>query len=182
MARQKTLITAEQLLRMRDDGQAYELLDGVLVEMSPPGGRHGAVGGNAYFLLRGYLDAQDLGTVLPEIGVLLARYPDRVRAPDVCVLLGKHVSAADFPYGYLEHVPEFIIEVASPNDRPAEIRRKVDEWLRSGARLVWLIDPAERTIFAYRSDEPVRIYREGDSVDGAPVLPDFRVAVAAFFA
>lgn len=37
------LVTAEQLWRMLDDGQRYELLDGELRMMSPAGAQHGIV-------------------------------------------------------------------------------------------------------------------------------------------
>jgi Uma2 family endonuclease len=40
MAVQKSLLTADDLLKMPDDGWRHELLDGVLLRMSPTGGRH----------------------------------------------------------------------------------------------------------------------------------------------
>jgi Uma2 family endonuclease len=92
------------------------------------------------------------------------------------------VSASIAGSGYLDRVAESIVEVVSPNDRPGDMREKVDEWLRSGAGLVWLIDPGRRTISVQRPGEPAILLREGDTIDGAPVLPNFSVAVSAFFA
>ena len=40
----RTLVTADELLRMPDDGKRYELIEGELIEMAPAGGRHGNIG------------------------------------------------------------------------------------------------------------------------------------------
>lgn len=181
MAKQKTLVTAEELLRMPDDGRCYELLDGVLVEMSPPGERHGAVTGNVYHILRTYVDAHGLGRVLTEIGIFLRHNPDRVRAPDVCFIAGDRIPAGVAPPGFRERVPDLIVEVISPFDRPGEVEQKVAEWLRAGARLVWAVDPEKRTLRVHRGGEGVRTLTEEDMIGGEPVLPGFNVSVRDFF-
>ena len=39
----RTLITADELLQMPDDGKRYELIEGELIEMAPAGLRHGEI-------------------------------------------------------------------------------------------------------------------------------------------
>src|SRR5438034_9079344 len=45
VAVERKLMTAEELLRLSDDGMRHELLDGELRTMAPAGGPHGRSGG-----------------------------------------------------------------------------------------------------------------------------------------
>ena len=74
MAAERELVTAEELLRLPDDGQRRELIDGELRCMAPAGGPHGQEGGRLFVRLGHYVDANGLGEVfLAETGFLLGR-------------------------------------------------------------------------------------------------------------
>ena len=182
MTTAKLLLTAEDLLKLPDDGRFYELLDGELVEMSPPGGAHGKVTLMVGYHLLAHVKANELGEVLAgDPGIILRRNPDRVRAPDVCFIARERLPAGGIPAGYLEVVPDFIVEVVSPGDRAAEVQEKAEEWLRAGARLVWVLYPKTRSILAYQGLASARVYADADTITGAPVLPDFSIGVAELF-
>ncbi len=182
MATQGKLLTAEDLLCMPEDDFRYELLDGVLVKMSPPGALHGSVGGNAHALLWLYLRQHPIGRVFDEVGVILRRNPDRVRAPDVSFLAAERIPAGGIPRGYLEVVPDLVIEVLSPTDRRREVEEKIHEWLQGGARIVWLLDPDRRTVTVYEGGRPPRVLSESETLTAEPVLPGFSVPVGELFA
>jgi Uma2 family endonuclease len=55
-----TLMTADELLQLSDDGYRHELIDGVLKRMTPAGGLHGVVMGRIHGLLFGYLRQEGL--------------------------------------------------------------------------------------------------------------------------
>jgi Uma2 family endonuclease len=60
---------------------------------------------------------------------------------------------------FLPICPEFVIELMSPSDRLPAAQQKMEEWVRAGVELAWLIQPDEKTIFIYRagrSDAEVR--------------------------
>jgi len=50
--------------------------------------------------------------------------------------------------------PEFVIEVMSPSDRLKSAMEKMQEWLRGGVDLAWLIDADEKTVYIYRAGQP----------------------------
>lgn len=178
----KTLLTAEDLFELPDDGRRYELLDGELKEMTPPGGEHGGVEANLTYLLNAHVRERGLGRVLSgDPGVFLRRNPDRVRAPDVCFIAAGRLPGDKPPAGYLEIVPDLIIEIISPNDKASDVQQKIEEWLAAGAKLVWALYPATHSIVAYRSLTDIRVYTEADTIDGSPVLPDFTCKVAELF-
>ena len=171
-------LAADDLFRLQDDGHRYELLDGGLVEMAPTGGKHGRASAKVAQLLLNHVEPDDLGEVLSnEPGIVLQRNPDRVRAPDVCFIARHRVPAEELPGGYLDSVPDLIVEVISPTDRATEGPAKIEEWLRAGARLVWAVFPNTRSVVAYQSFTDIGVTTETDTLDGAPVLPGFACPV-----
>ena len=80
------------------------------------------------------------------------------------------------------YCPDFVVEIRSPSQfRPsdlAELRDKMREYMDSGAKLGWLIDPLERTVRIYRAGaaDP-ELLADPETLDGADVLPGFVFAV-----
>ena len=50
--------------------------------------------------------------------------------------------------------PEFVVEVMSPSDRLKSAKEKMQEWLRGGVDLAWLIDGDAKTVYIYRAGQP----------------------------
>lgn len=67
--------------------------------------------------------------------------PTRFRIPDVCV-----VSAAIERERIITHPPLLCVEVLSPEDRPARMRTRVQDFLHMGVPEVWIFDPDTRTV------------------------------------
>ena len=157
----------------------YELDDGVLITMPPPGDGHATKQAR---IIRYLFDAQDLGLgeVRGEVGVLLRRDPDRVVGPDASFILAASLPVRRSREGYLETIPELIVEVRSPNDTRPEVAAKNQEYFDSGVQVVWLIDPATRTLSACNADGSVQLFRDGDTLT-CPLLPGFGVAVRLVF-
>ena len=137
MSAQKTLLTAEELLRLPGTGYRYELVKGELIKMPPAGAEHGGVSIKIASRLNVYVEAHKLGAVFAaETGFWLRRDPDTVRAPDAAFLTQERLSEGRLPKGYFEGAPDLVVEVVSPNDTASEVQAKVEDWLRAGARLV----------------------------------------------
>ncbi|MCH8311162.1 MAG: Uma2 family endonuclease [Chloroflexi bacterium] len=77
--------------------------------------------------------------------------------------------------------PDLAVEVVSPSDTAAEVNAKVEEYLKAGTRLVWVVYPDSRSVMVYRSLREVELLREGDELDGRPVFEDFHVLVDELF-
>lgn len=181
MATEQKLLTAEELWELPDDGLRRELLDGVLVEMSPTGRKHARSMSKMARVLGAHADETGSGEVYcGDLGILLRRNPDRVRAPDVCFISNERLEGANED-GYIEVVPEFVIEIVSPGDRASEVQAKIEEWLRAGAVLVWAAYPRTRSIHAFRGGSETRVYGPAETIGAAPVLPEFSVRVADLF-
>jgi Uma2 family endonuclease len=177
----KTLLTAEDLLRLPDSGRWYELVKGELVEMTPVGLEHGDLAALVLSRLRYYVEAHQLGLAAMEVGFFIERAPDTVRAPDVCF-----ISAARLPSGrregYFEGAPDLAVEVISPGDVAVEVEAKVQDYLSHGTRLVWVVHPRTRTVTTYHPDGSARVLRAGDMLEGEDVVPGFQLALSELFA
>jgi Uma2 family endonuclease len=73
--------------------------------------------------------------------------------------------------------PDFVIELRSPSDRLKDLHEKMQEYLANGVQLGWLIDPLEKRVYIYRSDQPVVTLEDPVTVSGDPVLPGFILPV-----
>lgn len=183
MATSARLMTADELLNMPDDGLRYELIEGELIELTPPPGTlHGSVAGNAYLELRSFVDRQVLGRVFAaETGFRISANPDTVRAPDAAFVAADRLPEGDLPEGYLAFAPDLLVEVVSPSDRASDVQEKVHRWVDAGARLVWVAYPTTKSVAAYRSRTEVTIVEGEELLDGAPVLDGFSIPVSRLF-
>ncbi len=173
-------LSARELLLLGNIGPC-ELIKGEVKMNAPAGWRHGEVALQIGNLLCNYVKAHDLGKICAaETGFLISHNPDTVRAPDAAFVRKGRIPKEGIE-GYLPFAPDLAVEVVSPNDRWSEIEEKVMEWLNSGTRLVWVIDPRTRTIHVYRSPKEVSLLLEQDMLGGEEVLPGFSVAVIEVF-
>ena len=116
-----------------------------------------------------------------DLGVRLERDPDTVREPDIAFISAERLSLdADVP-GYLELVPDLVVEVASPSDSRREINEKASMWLEYGVQLVWVPFPDTRTVDVYCADSATVTLNEDDTLDGSDVLPGFTCRVSEIF-
>ena len=83
---------------------------------------------------------------------------------------------------YVPLMPDLAVEVVSPSQSLAQVRRKAQTYLRHGAALVWLVDPVARTVEVWRRDSERREVIEPDGeLSGADVLPGFRLPLRQVF-
>jgi len=149
------LIDARTLLGRRNDGQRYELVEGVLRMMSAADGRHGRVAHSLALILGTHVRSRKLGLVYAaETGFLLAREPDTVRAPDVAFVARERAVGIDDDQGFVTVVPDLVGEVVSPRDSFSDVEEKVLAWLTAGTRLVIVVDPKTRPPASDRGRRP----------------------------
>ena len=173
------LITADEFFRKPDDGKLYELVEGRLEEVSAASPRSSAVAAMVLTLLNVFVRQNRLGVVGgADWGTKLFSNPDTVRAPDVCFVRAERLPGGRVPVRFQDGAPDLIVEVLSPTDRFRAVARKVREYLAAGARLVWVIDPDERSAVVYRADGTISEYEEDGVLDGGDVLPGFTLNLA----
>ena len=180
---QQALMTAEELFELPSDDYKYELVQGELIRMAPTGGEHGVLTVRIGRVLDEYVEAHDLGICSgAETGFILQRNPDIVRAPDAAFVAKARIPETGIPTAYWPFAPDLAVEVTSPSDRFTAVQTKIGEYFSAGTRLVWVVEPATRTVCVYRSPHDVQALGEDAELSGEDVLPGFRCAVRRLFA
>jgi Uma2 family endonuclease len=179
MPKTARLITADELERMPEYAHGYELVKGRLVRMSPPGYEHGRIVVGFAAMLHAHAKTRRLGDVLAESGFKLESNPDTVRGPDISFIRRDRTIRAT--RGFFKGGPDLVVEVLSPDDRPSEVRDKVDEYLTHGVFVVLVVDPDDKTVTVHRRLTPPTTLLEKDELDLDDVLAGFRCHVRAIF-
>lgn len=77
--------------------------------------------------------------------------------------------------------PDFVIELRSESDRLSKLQEKMQEYIASGLRLGWLIDPKNKVVEIYRQGKEVEILQSPATLSGEDVLPGFVLTLARIF-
>jgi Uma2 family endonuclease len=174
--------TADDLLRLPDDGWRYELVRGELRKMAPAGSEHGELAMEVGSQLAHYVKLHRLGRVFAaETGFRLSSNPDTVRAPDAAFVSRPRAQAIGRVTGYWPGAPDLVVEVVSPTDTYAEVDEKVLDWLAGGARMVVVVNPRTSRVAVYRSPTHVTLLGDSDVLDGQDVVPGWRLDLADLF-
>jgi Uma2 family endonuclease len=125
--------TVDDLERLPDDGNRYELLDGVLLVSPAPVKRHQRVVGELYLLLRAACPAGLEVFVAP-----LDWQPDRRTSlePDLLVVTDADPEAKNVTEPLL-----LAVEVLSPSTRGRDLVEKRAKYESAGVASYWVVDP-----------------------------------------
>ncbi|HEV7299722.1 MAG TPA: Uma2 family endonuclease [Tepidisphaeraceae bacterium] len=181
MTQLATAHTFAELLALPDDGKIYELVRGEFVE-KPMGRRSVGTASEIQITLGGFVKANRLGSIATELPINCFPWlGNHGRRPDVCFFDWQRL-----PEGFAsdEHVtvaPNWVAEVLSEHDNAIDVDEKLEEYLQAGVELIWIVNPAVRTVRVHRADGSVAFYHEADTIDGGTVFPNFRAKVHDLF-
>ena len=68
--------------------------------------------------------------------------------------------------------PDFVIELMSPTDNLQDIQNKMAEYINSGVKLGWLINPKQKQVEIYRQGQNKEILSNPQSLSGENILPN----------
>jgi Uma2 family endonuclease len=178
----RTEVTPEEFLAM-PDGKHYELIDG------EPKERNGSLlSSRVASRLNRYLDIyceeHNLGWILEsECGYRCFPWkPGRVRRADLSFIGRERLpSQEQWSEGYVTIAPDLAIEVVSPTDLVSELDEKVEDYLRAGVKLVWVVHPEICKLEVRRGDGSGIWLRADDELSGEDVIPGFRCRVGDLF-
>jgi Uma2 family endonuclease len=160
------------------DGR-IDLIDGRVIEMPPVAPEHGSLDVRLTSRLGLHVEEHGLGRVYLNTGFILRRDPPLTLGPDEAFVAAERIARNPPPTrGFWEIAPDLAVEIVSPEDRPATLRRKIAEYLDAGVRLVWLVDPLRRQVEVFRPQQAVRILDEADTLDGEDVVPGFSLPLS----
>ena len=175
--------TPERREPVDEDRKGYELIHGTWVEKTEMGLDALIVNNLLQHAITGHVLRKGLGAVAgPEGGYqLFSAQPKSIRKPDVSFVAKARLPNRKELGGNGKLVPDFVAEVVSPNDEAAALEQKIDEYLRAGVKLVWVVHPKTQVVYVFRPDGTAARKTAAESLDGEAVLPGLTVPVADLF-
>lgn len=142
--------TVDMLDALPDDGNRYELIDGVLFVTPAPSDVHQLVVGALYVRLREYLRPSTIARAFHSPADV--RRPDRRCnrvQPDVFVVRLTDLKRPSYPFDLADLL--LAAEVESPSDPAYDYQTKRELYLSSGVPEYWIVSPSARTFACWHA-------------------------------
>ena len=164
--------------------EKYYLIDGELCVKMSPSQMHGRIANEIGRLLGNHVVERGLGWVTSEVGYHPPGERRTVLLPDVA--FESRARAPQNPLRtYAPFMPDLAVEVVSPSQTLAEVRRKAAVYLRHGTVMVWLIHPAQENAEVWTTADDgattSEIIDSDGELKGGAVLPGFTLPLRRLF-
>jgi len=169
--------------RLPDDGNRYEIIDGVIYMTTAPSTFHQWIA--LQLVRRVAIPAEDQGlaySFFAPVGVLMPGC-DPVQPDFVVVLSSKRAIIRD---RRIRGVPDLLVEILSRGNAPYDREVKLAAYARAGVPEYAIVDPRARTLSHYQLDAhgaygSPRVYAAADAMNFA-CLPTIILTVGDLFA
>ena len=176
-------LTYDDYSQIPDDGNRYEVIDGVLFMSPSPFVRHQRVLRNLSMFLSNWVEDSRAGEILfAPMDVVLSEH--NIVQPDILFVSG--VRSSIIEEKNIQGAPDLLIEIISEGNRRHDEVRKRDLYEAYGVKEYWVVDPVLETIKVYRLEEErfvraaVWSLEAGDKIS-SPLLPGFERQVTDVF-
>ena len=155
-----------------DDGERWELIDGVAYIMTPaPSPYHQLVLGELFIQFRNFLRYTPCQIYLAPFDVRLPEgdeAEEEVRTvvqPDITVVCDR----SKLDDKGCKGIPDLIIEILSPSTARKDLKEKFLRYERAGVREYWIVDPSGKMVTVFKLSEGGQygrpdVYSEEDRV------------------
>ncbi len=160
-----------------------ELIEGEIVEMPHPSPLHAAILARLSAAITVHAHQQGLGLVLVgDAPFILERSlagRDTLRGIDIAFVAADRLPPS-LPTKPFSIAPDLAVEIIFPSNFAADIEKKIQQLLRAGTRLIWIVYPELRCVIVHRASGSVTL-SDSDMLSGGDALPGFTLAVADIF-
>jgi len=187
-AQQINGMTIDEDVRLYERADPFEIIDDERKHRRPPVTIHNLIVRFLFRILDHFCIANQLGEVLQETAFALTYNTNWLKGshmPDIMFI----AQARWQDYGATTEggvhkpiilVPDLVIEVVSPNDLYADLKRKVEKYLQDGVRLIWVVGPMQKSVGVYTGEHFVA--HKGDiTLKAAEMLPGLQIELNELF-
>ncbi len=174
--------TEKDVIEVLDrENRPCELVEGTLVE-KPVGYEESEIAVVILTALYNFVRPRNLGIVTGPDGTIKL-FAGLVRIPDVAFASWDCFPDRKRPRTPIPQLaPDLVVEVLSMSNTKSEMKKKLGEYFAAGVRLVWMVDPRQRTVRVHVTVDQSVLIKEGQSLDGGAVLPGFVLPLSELFA
>jgi Uma2 family endonuclease len=161
--------TLKEFLALPEIKPANEFIDGAVYQKPMPQGEHSIIQRELTFLIDRPLRDRKIARAFPE---LRCTFGDRSIVPDISVISWDRIprNSDGTVANAFAIAPDWTIEILSPDQGQTKVVKNIMHCLKYGAKMGWLVDPNERTVFVYQPKQEVEIF---DAPEQQLLLPAF---------
>jgi Uma2 family endonuclease len=183
MTKEKYFTSADFFEWELDEGERYELIDGVAYMMAGATLKHQEISGNLFATLYNFLKGKPCKVFYSDYAVQL--FPeaddrdDTVVLPDLFVVCDRKKLVSRACAG----APDLIVEILSPSTSRYDRLVKFRKYQEAGVKEYWIIDPEDNTIQVHILENGryvTYMYNDEDLIT-VSVLPGLQINAAEIF-
>ena len=152
-----------------EEGQRYELIDGVIYNMSSPSWVHQVTVGFIFAELISHRKKGKLPClpITSPIDVYLDKDDKTIVQPDLVVVCDKSQLSEK---GTVEGPPSLVVEVLSPSTRRKDQSIKQKKYMEAGVKEYWIVDTQKESVIVYNyaqeeeSADIINVYSFNDKI------------------
>lgn len=173
-------VSLEDFLELPETKPAQEFFDNKITAKPMPQGKHSILQAELATTINSILKPKKIGFAFPE---LRCTFGEKSIVPDIVVLTYDHIPRDENgDIGNVVNVaPDWMIEILSPEQSQSLIIKKILRCLKEGCQLAWIIDPEQKTIFAYFSNKVTAFDVDDDVLPVPNFVSDLRLTLGDVF-
>ena len=152
-------LTLAEFLELPETKPANEYIEGRIIQKPMPQGKHSTIRAELMSAINMIVEQPKIACAFPE---LRCTFGGRSTIPDIAVFTWDRIPVDES--GEIANIfplaPDWTIEILSPDQSQTKVIKNILHCLESGTEVGWLIDPSEKTIFVYRSQQELQVFDE----------------------
>lgn len=174
-------LTLAEFLKLPEEEPELEYIEGVVSQKVSPKGRHARLQGELIERVNGVARPGKAALAFPELRVT---FGGASFVPDIAVYRWQRIPVSDdgrVANDFL--IPlDIAIEIVSPQQSVNALVRRCLWYVAHGVQIALLVDPADESVLAFRSDARTQAWRASDAIELNEILPGFTLTVEQLFA
>ena len=163
-------LTLEDFLKKPniDESPAWEYINGEVIQKPMPKTHHSRLQLKLASAIELVAEASQVALAFPE---LRCTFGGRSVVPDIAVVYWDKIplnNAGEPENSAIFFAPDWTIEILSPNQKSTKVIDNILHCLEHGSQLGWLIDPDDKSIFVFQTQQTPRVYKADLSNNETP--------------
>ncbi len=173
-------ISLEEFLLLPETKPASEYVDGQISQKAMPQGKHSTLQTRFGNRINQVGEPQKLAFAFSE---LRCTFGGRSIVPDIAVFEWSRIllNAKGEIENRFEIVPDWTIEILSPDQNPTRVINNILFCLNHNAKLGWLIDPEEKLVLVFKPQQQPEAKETQDTLPVLDVLSDLQLSADDLF-
>ena len=174
-------ISLEEFLLLPETKPASEYVDGQIYQKAMPQGKHSTLQTRFGNRINQVGEPQKLAFAFSE---LRCTFGGRSIVPDIAVFEWSRIllNTKGEVENRFEIVPDWTIEILSPDQNPTRVINNILFCLNHNAKLGWLIDPEEKLVLVFKPQQQPEAKENQDILPVLDVLSDLQLSADDLFA